>query len=173
MAQRGRKVKPAALKILQGNPGGRRIKNEPKPAKKPPTCPNQLDAQAKKIWKKTAAVLLPLGLISSIDDAILVMYCQTFSIYLDIISDIKRDGAFIDIPVKDKSGEVLRDFNSNIITEPVKNPRLTEFRLLGHQLRIQSAELGMTPTARAHLSVPESDEDEMAGWEKRGESNAS
>ncbi|MEQ8198694.1 MAG: phage terminase small subunit P27 family, partial [Clostridiaceae bacterium] len=35
MAQRGRKPKPTAIKVLEGNPGKRPLnKNEPKPEKK-------------------------------------------------------------------------------------------------------------------------------------------
>ena len=41
MAQRGRKPKPTVLKELEGNPGRRPLnKNEPKPNKKAPRCPN-------------------------------------------------------------------------------------------------------------------------------------
>ena len=39
MAQRGRKPKPTAVKVLEGNPGKRSLNtNEPKPVKKAPRC---------------------------------------------------------------------------------------------------------------------------------------
>lgn len=56
MAQRGRKPKPTALKMLEGNPGGRPLNTkEPKPEKKAPRCPSWLEDEAKKsgnVWRK-------------------------------------------------------------------------------------------------------------------------
>ena len=49
MAQRGRKPKPTALKMLEGNPGGRPLNTkEPRPEKKAPRCPSWLEDEAKK-----------------------------------------------------------------------------------------------------------------------------
>ena len=55
MAQRGRKPKPTAVKVLEGNPGKRSLNtNEPKPVKKAPRCPAWLEDEAKKEWKRMA-----------------------------------------------------------------------------------------------------------------------
>ena len=49
MAQRGRKPKPTAVKMLEGNPGKRSLNTgEPKPEKKAPRCPAWLEDEAKK-----------------------------------------------------------------------------------------------------------------------------
>ena len=49
MAQRGRKPKPTAIKVLEGNPGKRALNEmEPQPEKKAPKCPVWLDKEAKK-----------------------------------------------------------------------------------------------------------------------------
>ena len=46
MAQRGRKPKPTAVKVLEGNPGKRGLNaGEPKPEKKAPRCPAWLEAE--------------------------------------------------------------------------------------------------------------------------------
>ena len=48
MATRGRKPKPTALKVLEGNPGKRPLnENEPKPENKAPRCPSWLEQEAK------------------------------------------------------------------------------------------------------------------------------
>ncbi len=53
MATRGRKPKPTALKVLEGNPGKRPLNlNEPKPEKKAPKCPSWLEPEAKKRMEK-------------------------------------------------------------------------------------------------------------------------
>ena len=164
----GNPKKPAALAILQGNPGKRPInKSEPKPERKAPLCPPHLDEQAKQIWKDTVAVLQPLGLIAITDVALLALYSQTYSIWLTLTAELKRDGAFIMVPCTDKTGEPLRDFNDKVIMEPIKNPRMSEMRLLAAQLRLMASDFGMTPSARARLSVPEKSDDPMTAWENR------
>ena len=51
VAQRGRKPKPTAVKMLEGNPGKRGLNaGEPKPEKKAHRCPAWLEAEAKKAW---------------------------------------------------------------------------------------------------------------------------
>ena len=63
MAQRGRKPKPTAMKVLEGNPGGRPLnKNEPKPDKKAPRCPAWLEEEAKKECHRSGILLWFSGL---------------------------------------------------------------------------------------------------------------
>ena len=55
MATRGRKPTPTALKVLEGNPGKRKLNdNEPRPEKKAPSCPKWLEPEAKKEWRRLA-----------------------------------------------------------------------------------------------------------------------
>jgi phage terminase small subunit len=49
----GPKPKPTELKIIEGNPGKRPLnKNEPRPPRLSPQCPNWLLPEAKKEWKR-------------------------------------------------------------------------------------------------------------------------
>ena len=53
---RGRKPKPTAVKVAQGNPGRRQLpKNEPKPSGKLGDPPCHLSAVEQKIWRDAAA----------------------------------------------------------------------------------------------------------------------
>ena len=80
MAQRGRKPKPTALKMLEGNPGGRPLNTkEPKPEKKAPRCPSWLEDEAKKEWKRMAKVLENMGLLTEMDMAAFAGYCQAYA----------------------------------------------------------------------------------------------
>ena len=80
MAQRGRKPKPTALKMLEGNPGGRPLNTkEPKPEKKAPRCPSWLEDEAKKEWKRMAKVLEQMGLLTEMDMAAFAGYCQAYA----------------------------------------------------------------------------------------------
>ena len=81
MAQRGRKPKPTALKVLEGNPGGRPLNpNEPKPAKKAPRCPAWLEDEAKKEWKRMGKTLEQMGLLTEMDMAAFAGYCQAYAV---------------------------------------------------------------------------------------------
>jgi P27 family predicted phage terminase small subunit len=74
------KTIPTALKELKGNPGKRPLpKNEVKFASGIPTCPSHLDKLAKAEWKRMAALLKPLGLLSHADRAAFAIYCQMWS----------------------------------------------------------------------------------------------
>jgi len=80
MAQSGRKPKPTAVKILEGNPGKRKLNsNEPKPPSKAPLCPKWLEPEAKKEWKRMAKLLESLGMLTEIDMTAFAGYCQAYA----------------------------------------------------------------------------------------------
>ena len=71
--------KPTALKELAGNPGKKPLpKHEPK-FSGIPTCPKHLDKLARAEWKRMAAELKPLGLLTSADRAAFAVYCAMYS----------------------------------------------------------------------------------------------
>jgi P27 family predicted phage terminase small subunit len=75
----GAKPKPTALKDLAGNPGKRKLpKNEPKYSGIP-TAPKHLDKLAKAEWRRMAAQLKPLGLLTHADRAAFAVYCAMWS----------------------------------------------------------------------------------------------
>ena len=96
MAQRGRKPKPTALKVLEGNPGGRPLNvNEPKPVKKAPRCPSWLEDEAKKEWKRMGKVLEQLGLLTEMDMAAFAGYCQAYARWKEAEEFITQHGTII------------------------------------------------------------------------------
>ncbi|HFH7680582.1 TPA: phage terminase small subunit P27 family, partial [Streptococcus agalactiae] len=65
MAVRGRKPKPTNLKILEGNSGKRPLPiNEVKPKQKAPRCPQWLEDDAKKEWKRMGKILEQMGILT-------------------------------------------------------------------------------------------------------------
>jgi phage terminase small subunit len=81
---RGRKPKPTALKLIDGNPGKRPIAGrEPKPPATQPTCPAHLAATAKSEWKRLAGVLNEIGLLTRIDRTVLATYCQAYGRWVE------------------------------------------------------------------------------------------
>jgi phage terminase small subunit len=80
MAVRGRKPKPTALKVLEGNPGKRPLnEKEPQPKRQAPRCPSWLEPEAKKEWKRMAKTLEAIGVLTQVDKAAFAGYCQAYA----------------------------------------------------------------------------------------------
>lgn len=75
---RGPLPKPAALRLLEGNPGKRALNLAEgiNPVIEVPSAPKHLGAEAKKEWKRITPLLKDLGLISGLDRTALALYCQ-------------------------------------------------------------------------------------------------
>lgn len=75
---RGPLPKPAALKVLEGNPGKRALDLSAgvNPTIAIPDAPRHLGRSARKEWRRITPLLEELGLISGLDRAALALYCQ-------------------------------------------------------------------------------------------------
>ena len=99
MAQRGRKPKPTAVKVLEGNPGKRSLNTaEPKPEKKAPRCPSWLEDEAKKEWKRMSKQLEQLGILTEIDMAAFAGYCQAYARWKEAEEFISQHGTMVRTP---------------------------------------------------------------------------
>lgn len=99
MAQRGRKPKPTAIKVLEGNPGKRNLNlREPKPEKKAPRCPNWLEPEAKKEWRRMIKQLEKLGVLTEVDMAAFAGYCQAYSRWKEAEEFITKHGTIVKTP---------------------------------------------------------------------------
>lgn len=78
-----RRPKPTRLKILEGNPGKRRLNlSEPKPPEGIPEMPEHLDDEAQREWNRISAALNSLGLLTTVDRAALAAYCVAWSMWV-------------------------------------------------------------------------------------------
>lgn len=120
---------PTAIKNLSGNAGRRPMTvNEPMPPIGAPACPVWLTGDALEEWHRIVPALDRLGMLTSVDGAVLIGHCVTFG----------------EIAATVKAGEPLKA------------------SLLG-QMRSFAVELGLTPAARAKLSIaPPKPEDQYA-----------
>lgn len=99
MAQSGRKPKPTALKVLEGNPGKRPLNTkEPKPKSKAPKCPNWLETEAKKEWRRMSKQLELMGLLTEVDMAAFAGYCQAYARWKEAEEFITKHGTIIKTP---------------------------------------------------------------------------
>lgn len=137
MAQRGRKPKPTAVKVLEGNPGKRELNtNEPKPKRtKLPKCPEWLETEAKAEWKRLAKNLFELGLLTDLDVQVFASYCQAYARWREAEEFLTQHGSI----VKTKSGYWQQVPQVSIAHQNQK-------------LMMQAAsEFGLTPSARSRI----------------------
>ena len=99
MATRGRKPKPTALKLLEGNPGKRPInEHEPIPPKGTVKCPTWLEPEAKKEWKRLAPSLEAMGVLTQADLTAFAGYCQAYARWKEAEEFITQHGTIVKTP---------------------------------------------------------------------------
>lgn len=139
--------KPTALKLLEGNRGKRKLnKSEPKPDNTEPKCPKWLLPEAKKEWKRVVPELSRLGLLTKIDGAALIGYCQSWARYVEAekyLSDPKNDTVFI---------------TDNGYIQQVPQVSIAQKYL--NICRSFMIEFGMTPSSRGRMSLSPGKEEE-------------
>ena len=130
---KGRKPKPAALKILDGsakvNPGLVN-QHEPEPSGSRPVVPATMSPEAKKAWKDLVGWLDGMGLLTSTDQHAMRRYAEGWADYLALLREWRRTMFDDRCPVAAR----------------LKNVEL--------QLNRLAAEFGLTPASRAGLVAP-------------------
>ena len=137
----GRPPKPTHLKLLQGNPGNRPLPvKEPQPARASPDPPPDLVGEALAEWNRVVPELARLGLVSVLDRAALVVYCQAWEAYNIARQAFAEYGPLV--PGR-REGELI------------KNPAAQVMRDQADLMSRFGSKFGLTPSDRARLSVPE------------------
>ena len=136
MATRGRKPKPTALKLLEGNPGKRPLNtNEPVPPKGSVKCPTWLEPEAKKEWKRLAPSLEAMGVLTQADLTAFAGYCQAYARWKEAEEFISKHGSIFQTP----SGYVQQ---------------VPQVSIAQHNLKIMQSfcsEFGLTPATRSRI----------------------
>lgn len=138
MATRGRKPKPTALKVLEGNPGKRPLNtDEPKPKKKAPKCPSWLEPVAKKEWKRMSKTLEQIGVLTQVDGAAFAGYCQAYARWREAEEFLTKHGTIFKTP----SGYIQQVPQVSIAQTYLKI--MKDF----------CSEFGLTPSARTRIKT--------------------
>lgn len=144
MAQSGRKPKPTALKVLEGNPGKRPLNTkEPKPKSNAPKCPTWLEAEAKKEWRRMSKQLELMGLLTEVDMAAFAGYCQAYARWKEAEEFISKHGTIVKTP----SGYWQQVPQVSIASNYLK--------IMGKFCE----QFGLTPSARSRLVADKSGDD--------------
>lgn len=147
----GRRPKPTALSLIDGNPGKRPLpKNEPRPAAAKPNAPAHLSAEAKKHWRTIIKQLHAAKIMTRLDADALAIYCEAYTRWIDANEKVRTDGMVITSP--------------NGV--PVLNPHLSICNKAFDQMRSMLIEFGMTPAARTKVQAIKEEKDEIDPWSK-------
>jgi P27 family predicted phage terminase small subunit len=141
---RGRKPKPTHLKLITGN-AGRRPLNDREPTVKAgiTTPPRELNEFARREWRRVSRRLREAGLLTPIDRAALIAYCQSYGLWM------QAEKALAEMAAKDSvtNGLLIRTSNGNAIQNPLVG--------IANKARSDAvryaAEFGMTPSARSRV----------------------
>ena len=146
MGVRGPRAKPINLKILEGNPGHQRLPETPNfgDIGLPPP-PNHLDAEARAEWLRLAPELHNLNLLKSVDTVAFATYCVTYSVWKNAVSQLAA------------LADVGAPYGGLIVEGPkgqsIANPLIAIAHSSSLALLRFAAEFGMTPAARARVTV--------------------
>ena len=139
---KGRKPKPTALHILNGNPSKldleEKIKTEPKPLRIAPKCPKWLKPLAKKEWNRLAPELERTGLLRIIDEIAFAALCQNYAIYIETEKFLEKNGRVI----KTKSGAIK------------SRPEVYIAKNALNFVKVFAIEFGLTPSSRGRIYLP-------------------
>jgi P27 family predicted phage terminase small subunit len=141
----GRKPKPTALKLLEGNPGNRPIPDVPEPRRIAPKCPSWLSKEAKREWKRIAPELERLGLLTQIDATALAAYCTAYARWREAEEIIAKEGMTYE---NERLGRIAQ------------RPEVAIARQMMAQVRAFCTEFGLTPSARGRMTMPEAPNDD-------------
>lgn len=134
---RGRKPKPTALKILDGNPGRGPLNTQ---APKFPlgfTPPQFDDPEASAAWARIVPSLESVGLLTRVDRDTLIAYCESWATYREAKRHLRDEGYIVEGA---KGGEVRSSW------EYIRKQALAEV------IRIAS-EFGFTPASRERIKA--------------------
>ena len=136
MATRGRKPKPTAIKILEGNPGKRPLnKFEPTYRKKAPPCPAWLDDEAKREWRRLARTMESMGVLTEADMAAFAAYCDAYSKWKEATEFLDQHGLIFKTP----SGYIQQV------------PQVSIAQTYGKLMTKIATEFGLTPASRSRI----------------------
>lgn len=141
-----RKKTPTAIQEAKGvykiHPE-RRNHDEPKPASGLPWIPDDVasDPVAEDMWYRTCATLDDMRILSTSDYVVIAIYAKAYAQYRTALAKVEQLGQAV--VQKNKHGEVVI----------ARNPFAVEMHKAADRLIVLGAELGLTPAARAKLTV--------------------
>ena len=140
----GRKPKPTNLKVLHGNPGGRKLpRREPKPKAGIPKPPAWIEAgsEAMRVWDEFAAELDAMQVLTLADRAALAALVAAYCDWREACGEGEREGLTY-ASIGAGGGYLIRP-------QPAVAIRSDSWKRYKSML----SEFGLTPSARTRISA--------------------
>lgn len=136
----GPKPQPTVLKLLNGNPGRRKLNTaEPKPEPIAPDCPPEItDVDAVAEWARTIVPAITRGQVTSADRVFAIAHCELWATWRSQLADAARHPHVV------ASGP-----QKHPMPNPARGMANRTFLLLARV----DAELGFTPSSRSRVTV--------------------
>lgn len=137
---KGRKPKPVAIRVLEGNPGKRALPIVPQPAPGRPETPDWLTQDALDMWNNHVGDLALLGIVTKLDG-------PAFSVLCTWVAAFKR---------------AVADYEAS--TGSDRQAAFRRMRDSARELHRWCSEFGLTPVSRTRLAIraPDDGPDEFA-----------
>jgi P27 family predicted phage terminase small subunit len=144
MMTKGRKPKPHHLKLIEGNPGKRKLEPPVKTPPSKPRRPSDLSPDAVTVWNRIVPRLDDLGVLAKIDAEMLALYCEHYARWREA-ADYSARGVLVASRHQDDPAR--------------KNPALQVMRDNAKILVQLSSLFGLTPVDRIRLHAGTTDPD--------------
>jgi P27 family predicted phage terminase small subunit len=161
---RGRKPKPTARHIAEGDPSkfgvhklDAKLEAEPKATRGLPACPDHLKGIARKAWRFWAEELQGMSLDCRSDAMMLEACCVSYQTYVEMYELIEQQGKL----VAKKERNPLTGQLEVVDVRPHPGLAVRDRSLM--QMKAFCSEFGLSPVSRARLFVErrESDGDDL------------
>ena len=153
----GGQPKPTKLKILEGNPGRRKLHQEPDMSSDMPDPPETVkdDAYALQEWNRLALGLHVLGLLNNADAATFGAYCTSYSRWRNAEEQLQKtareEGALAALVQITKHGNCIQNTLVGVANKAMRD------------MMKYAGEFGLTPVARAKLAVDPAKKNKFEG----------
>ena len=142
----GRRPKPTAVKLVQGNPGKRPLNDaEPKPERSSARAPRGLGAEGARFWRRYAPGLAALGVLTEVDEPAFRMAAEHYEVALRAAQQLHEE----ELVLESRDG-------------PKKNPLTQILRDNSTALRAFLTEFGMTPASRSKIRIESEEQPSLA-----------
>ena len=153
---RGRKPQPTKLKILRGNPGRRALnRQEPVPPAGRPVMPEWIGRlkHGAECWSWLVDKLDEMKILSQADGKTLELYCATWSEWRQATEFVAAHG--MTYPIRAGQTTTKGKVHKGAIKGVGMFPEVAIARSRAELLSRLGAELGLTPSSRTRIKVPE------------------
>ena len=149
----GRPKKPSKLRMIENQQVKKIPDKEPRPTSGLPICPRHLSKEARLIWNREGKRIAKTGLITLDDAPIFALFCTAYA------NLIRAEKEF-----QDEELIIISVSTGN----PMANPLASEIYKLRDQVYKYGKLFGMSPQARAGLTVqPQEKTDAYDQWKQK------